>query len=89
MKTRALAVWTAFAVAASVALAAAPPAARADGRPPLPPEAYAACDSKTDGSACSVKIFEREISGTCVKDQDGSRLFCRPNELPPPPPGHP
>jgi len=74
-------------VAASVLLPAARSAA-AEG-PPLPPEAYAACDSKREGDACFVKFREHEIHGTCAPVESSGKLFCRPTDLPPfprPPP---
>jgi hypothetical protein len=73
----------------AIALAALATSARADGPPPLPPEAYAACESKADGEACTVQLHDREIHGTCAPDREGKRLFCRPNDMPPPPPGRP
>jgi hypothetical protein len=60
--------------------------ARADGPPPLPPEAYAACESKSQGEARTVQLRDREIHGTCAPDREGKRLFCRPSDMPPPPP---
>jgi hypothetical protein len=57
-------------------------AAAADG-PPLPPEAYAACDSKREGDACSVQFREHEIHGTCAPAEGSGKLFCRPSDLPP------
>ncbi|HTQ42586.1 MAG TPA: hypothetical protein VMI75_07485 [Polyangiaceae bacterium] len=71
--------------AATVSLVALVQRARADGPPPLPPEAYAACQSKSEGEACTVQLRDREIHGTCAPDRDGERLFCRPIDMPPPP----
>jgi hypothetical protein len=62
-------------------------AAEADGAPPLPPEAYAACDSKSAGEACSVSIHGRDLAGTCAAGPDDPRLFCRLTAPPPRPPG--
>lgn len=59
-------------------------ATSAEGRPPLPPEAYAACDSKHEGDACSVVLHDRDITGTCAPDGE-SRLFCRLSGPPPVP----
>jgi hypothetical protein len=59
--------------------------ASAEGPPPLPPEAYAACDSKREGDACSVQIRDREIQGTCTSGDTTGKLFCRPSGPPPPP----
>ena len=72
--------------AATVSLVALVQRARADGPPPLPPEAYAACESKSEGEACTVQLRDREIHGTCAPDREGKRLFCRPSDMPPPPP---
>ncbi len=58
--------------------------ASAEGLPPLPPEAYAACDSKREGDACSVQIRDREIQGTCASGDTTGKLFCRPSGPPPP-----
>ncbi|MDP9035988.1 MAG: hypothetical protein M3O50_14405 [Myxococcota bacterium] len=58
--------------------------ARAEGLPPLPPEAYAACDSKREGDTCSVQIRDREIQGTCSAGDGSGKLFCRPSGPPPP-----
>ena len=55
------------------------------GPPSIPQEAYASCESKSDGDACSVRFRDMEIKGTCTKEPSGSKLFCRPNEMPPPP----
>lgn len=73
-------------VAVAVSLATLAPSARADGPPPLPPEAYAACESKAEGDACSVQLRDREAHGQCAPDRDGKRLFCRLDDPPPPPP---
>jgi hypothetical protein len=70
--------------AAIAALTSTTGTASAEGRPPLPPEAYAACDSKQEGDACSVPIRDREIQGTCTSGDTAGRLFCRPSEPPPP-----
>ncbi|MDP9152192.1 MAG: hypothetical protein M3O36_19880 [Myxococcota bacterium] len=58
--------------------------ASAEGPPPLPPEAYAACDTKREGDTCSVQIRDREIQGTCTAGDTAGRLFCRPSGPPPP-----
>jgi hypothetical protein len=52
--------------------------------PQLPPEAYAACDSKQEGDACSVQIRDREIQGTCTSGDSTGKLFCRLSGPPPP-----
>jgi hypothetical protein len=73
---------------AVIALYAAPLAspALADGPPPLPPEAYAACESKAEGDACTVQFHGGEVHGQCAPDREGKGLFCRPDRMPPPPP---
>ena len=58
--------------------------ASAEGPPPLPPEAYAACDSKREGEACSARIRDMEIQGTCTSAETTEKLFCRPSGPPPP-----
>jgi hypothetical protein len=60
--------------------------AQAEGPPPLPPEAYAACASKADGDACTVRFHDREMQGICAPDREGNGLFCRLNQLPAPGP---
>lgn len=70
-----------------LALASVARTAQADGdRPPLPPEAYTACESKAAGDACVAHVHGADLDGTCVVDHGGSRLFCRPSQPPPPPP---
>ena len=59
-------------------------AASAEGPPRLPPEAYAACDSKREGDACSIVIRDMQIAGTCTTGDGTDRLFCRPSGPPPP-----
>ena len=56
------------------------------GPPPIPQEAYTACESKAESDPCSVHFGDRELKGTCVKEPSGSRLVCFPKDLPPPPP---
>jgi hypothetical protein len=63
-------------------------AARAQSRPPLPPEAYAACESKKFGDACSVSFQKDKLEGTCAASDEG-KLFCRLARPPPPPDGAP
>ncbi len=64
--------------------------ARADqpqGPPPgggPPPEAIAACASAKEGDACTVKLGDRELQGTCDVTPDRV-LVCRPAGCPPPP----
>jgi len=59
----------------------------ADGPPPIPAEAYAACESKSAGEACSLQFRDLKIEGTCAQAPSGDRLACRPNHMPSPPPG--
>ena len=75
-----------LAAACVVPLLAGPRHAAADGRPPLPPEAYAACESKASGDACVVDIHGTQLDGTCAPDMEGARLFCRLAHPPGPPP---
>jgi hypothetical protein len=77
-------VLAALATSATVALAGA--AARADGPPPLPPEAYSACASKSAGDACVVQLRDRTLAGMCAADRTDGRLFCRLESPPEPPP---
>lgn len=60
-----------------------PPGARPHGPPK---EAFEACQSKSEGDACTVALRDREITGSCVQGLD-EVLFCMPDEPPPPPPG--
>lgn len=60
--------------------------AAGEGPPQPPPQAFAACDGKSSGAACSVKFGERSIEGTCTSHPSEQRLFCMPSG---PPPGRP
>lgn len=60
----------------------APLPAWADPTPGLPEEAYAACQSKSAGDACTVQLGPRQMEGTCRERPHDTRLFCR---LRPPP----
>jgi hypothetical protein len=62
-----------------------PLAASADGPPAPPPEAYAACDSKTAGDACTVTLHDHTLEGTCAQRGSDGRLSCRPSHPPPMP----
>lgn len=55
------------------------------GRRP-PPEAFNACQGKSEGSECSVSFRDRTLEGVCVLAPD-EQLFCLPNDMPPPPAG--
>ena len=59
--------------------------ASADGPPPLPPEAYSACDGKSSGDACVADVHGTKIDGVCAPDFEGTKIFCRPNHPPPRP----
>ena len=72
-------------LACGVGLLVSPGSAVADGPPPLPPEAYAACDGKSSGDGCTVTIHGSEVQGTCMTDREGSKLFCRLSDAPRPP----
>ena len=58
------------------------------GPPPIPAEAFQACDGKTEGAPCEVKFRGEALSGTCVPapTNPDKRLVCRPRN-PPRPPG--
>jgi hypothetical protein len=59
--------------------------ARAETPPDLPPEAYSACESKSQGDACTVQFRNEAHNGTCAPAPSGDgRLFCR-LERPPQP----
>jgi hypothetical protein len=73
-------------LALTTALVLADEPAPPPGAPPLPPEAYAACDSKADGDACTVTIRDHQIDGVCRPAPSDKRLFCLPKGLPPPRP---
>jgi hypothetical protein len=73
-------------VVASGTLALYRPAGADNGPPPPPPEAYASCQSRAQGDACSVQFGDRTIEGTCMPDPSDGRLFCRPSGPPPRPP---
>jgi hypothetical protein len=61
------------------------PPARGEHRGP-PPVAYEACAEKDQGDDCSVAFGDRTLAGSCVTGLD-DKLFCLPDEMPPPPPG--
>ena len=61
----------------------------AQAQPPRrepPPIAFAACEGREDGAACSVSLPGHTIEGTCRAAED-RRLFCLPAHMPPPPEG--
>lgn len=59
-------------------------AALAQDRPPPrtpPAEAFAACEGKSAGTACTVTFGDRSLTGTCLApppDVSDTRLFCAP-----------
>lgn len=62
-----------------------PPPHGAHGPPP--PEAFSACTDKKSEDACTVTFGEHAMSGVCVASrEDETKLFCRPDHRPPPPP---
>lgn len=42
-------------------------------------EAYAACESKAQGNACSVEARGRTFQGICAPGRQEARLACRPS----------
>jgi hypothetical protein len=70
---------------AAVAYAAPRDAMAQSGPSPIPERAFAACASKAKGDPCSIYFGEHELKGTCVEEPSGSRLVCRPDEMPAPP----
>lgn len=68
------------------------------GRRP-PPEAFRACEGKSEGAECSVAFRGETLDGVCVappvdrrgpaSEQNDAELFCMPKDLPPPPDGPP
>jgi hypothetical protein len=50
-----------------------------------PKEAFDACADAKEGDACTVKLPDRTLDGTCASFAGGG-LACRPNGAPPPPP---
>jgi hypothetical protein len=57
------------------------------GRPHEPPPfAFEACAGKSEGADCTVTFHDRTIEGSCVAYSD-QRLFCMPDDMPPPPDG--
>lgn len=73
------------------AIAAAEPGSGSGDRrgPPRKPpqEAFTACTNLAEGDACSVKLRDHTIAGTCEKFPDQTELACRPDHPPAPPPG--
>jgi hypothetical protein len=60
-------------------------AARADGPPAPPEEAYTACSSLSAGDTCTVTIHDHTIDGKCEQRGSDTRLSCKPNRPPIPP----
>jgi len=55
------------------------------GRRP-PPEAFAACEGKAEGSECKVEFHGDVMEGVCIAPRSEDEVFCMPNDMPPPPP---
>ncbi|MDB4974286.1 MAG: hypothetical protein JWN48_2627 [Myxococcaceae bacterium] len=51
-----------------------------------PPEAFTACQDRTEGADCTVSFHDRSLEGLCVR-ADQAALFCMPNQMPEPPAG--
>jgi hypothetical protein len=69
-----------FALAGIAALASTShPALAQDRTQRLPAEVYAACTSKSEGTACTVAVHGRELHGICASDRKGPQLACRPS----------
>lgn len=50
-----------------------------------PPEAFSACESLVQENACSVKVPDGVIAGTCQVDRGRTKsLLCVPSDGPPP-----
>jgi hypothetical protein len=62
-----------------------PPRGHGPRKPPQ--EAYDACADLSQGDDCQVKIHDWTIDGSCERDRDEGKLFCRPDQPPGPPPG--
>ena len=79
---------TAFLLAAALPFAAFADRGNERRPPPRkpPPEAFAACVKAKQGDACSVKLPDRTVEGTCELLPEQTDLACRPNHPPPPPP---
>jgi hypothetical protein len=57
-----------------------------------PPEAFAACEGKAAGDACTIAHDDQSITGTCLSppaEAPDTRIVCRPDHMPEggPPPG--
>lgn len=53
-------------------------------------EMFEACAGKTAGTACTVKMRDKEMTGTCAAPPNGpadAKLMCKPDNMPPPPAG--
>src|SRR5262245_46463794 len=70
---------------ASILIAAVAPFAFAHPEHP-PKEAFDACTNHKQGDACTVKLRDFTLDGTCITLPDQADLVCRPNHPPPPPP---
>lgn len=61
---------------------ASPPPGGARREPPA--FAFEACSGKAEGDDCSVQFHEETKQGSCLAFSD-QRLFCMPDDMPPPP----
>lgn len=85
-RARAIPAYVSLIGALSAVAYVAPRDAMAQSGPsPIPERAFAACQSKAKGDACSIYFGEHELKGTCVEEPSGSRLVCRPDDMPAPP----
>lgn len=48
-----------------------------------PPEAYAACEGKSEGDTASFESPHGDtVTGTCVQERNGDQLVLRPDNMP-------
>ncbi|MGC4063731.1 MAG: hypothetical protein QM784_03635 [Polyangiaceae bacterium] len=84
-RTWMIALFVTFCVSDVAAAATAEPDVPLSGDPRReapPPSAFEACDGKAKGDACSVKLAELELQGSCEvapPSSKDSRLACRPS----------
>ncbi len=64
-------------------LLAAVASAQPSGRRGPPPEAFEACESKSDGDACGFSGRRGEVSGQCRTPPNTQDLVCVPDGPPP------
>jgi hypothetical protein len=68
-----------FAIAGIALASTSHPALAQDRTQRLPAEVYAACTSKSEGTACSVAVHGRELHGICAFGRKEPQLACRPS----------